>query len=189
MAAVSAGIPENFTFYLVSIANACAAFGQIGGGLLIDRAGRLYGSILRLTTERPRTGPLNILTPATFLAGVMTFIWPFATSVGGSIAVATIYGYVLGLHRAVAILIKVELKRMLGSLRFHARRAHRSDGSNGGRRNAYRHVFHYYGNQRRRWPSYLRRHQRSDWWIQVYGYICRYAIVDSRIASSETPAD
>ena len=173
----------------MSIVNACAAFGQIGGGLLIDRAGRLYESILRLVTELSRTGPLNILTPATFLAGVMTFIWPFATSVGGSIAVAIIYGYVLGLHRAVVILMKVELKRMLGSLRFHACRAHRSNGSNGGRWNAYRHVFHHHGNQRRRWPSYLRRHQRCNWWIQVYGYICRYAILDFRIAYSETPTD
>ena len=38
---------------------------------------------------------MNIMTPATFLAGIMTYVWPFATSVGGNIGVAIVYGYVL----------------------------------------------------------------------------------------------
>ena len=49
------------------------------------------------------------MVPATLLAGVMTFIWPFATSVGGNIAVAIIYGYVLALHRADAVVVNGDL--------------------------------------------------------------------------------
>ncbi len=48
-----------------------------------------------LSTELSGTGPLNVMTPATLLAGIMTYIWPFASSTGGNIAVAVVYGYVL----------------------------------------------------------------------------------------------
>ena len=48
-----------------------------------------------LRAELSNTGPLNVMTPATLLAGIMTYIWPFANSAGGNIAVAVVYGYAL----------------------------------------------------------------------------------------------
>ena len=77
VSAMSEGISADFSFYLLAIANACSAVGRVVGGLAADR-----------------TGPLNVMTPATVIAGIMTYIWPFATSVGGNIAVAIVYGYV-----------------------------------------------------------------------------------------------
>ncbi|PIL24396.1 MFS general substrate transporter [Ganoderma sinense ZZ0214-1] len=79
VAAESTGIPENLAFYLLSIANACSAIGRLAGGVLVDRL-----------------GPLNVMTPATLMAGIMTYIWPFATSTGGNIAVAVVYGIFQG---------------------------------------------------------------------------------------------
>lgn len=38
------------------------------------------------------SGPLNVMIPSTFFAGVLTYIWPFVTSKGGYIAVGLIYG-------------------------------------------------------------------------------------------------
>ncbi len=77
VSAVSEGISDDFAFYLLAIANGCSAIGRVVGGYFADRA-----------------GPLNIMTPATILAGVLTYIWPFATSVGGNIGIAIVYGYV-----------------------------------------------------------------------------------------------
>ena len=71
------GIDENFSFYLVSIANAGSALGRISAGLLADRF-----------------GALNIMIPATTVAGILTYIWPFVTTKGGYIAVALVYGCV-----------------------------------------------------------------------------------------------
>ncbi|KAM5538089.1 hypothetical protein V8D89_008286 [Ganoderma adspersum] len=95
VAAVSIGISENLSFYLLSIANACSAVGRILAGLLSDR-----------------TGPLNIMVPATLLAGVMTFIWPFANSVGGNIAVAIIYGASSGVYVSMLSSPLVRMGRM-----------------------------------------------------------------------------
>lgn len=75
VSATFVGIDENFSFYLVSIANAGSAVGRIGGGLLADR----YGS-------------LNVMIPATFFAGVFTYIWPFVTNKGGFAVVGLLYG-------------------------------------------------------------------------------------------------
>ncbi|KAM5538093.1 hypothetical protein V8D89_008290 [Ganoderma adspersum] len=69
------GVPDDLAFYLVAIANACSAIGRVGGGLLSDRI-----------------GPLNVMIPFTFIAGVMTYIWPFVKTTGGYIAIAIVYG-------------------------------------------------------------------------------------------------
>ena len=37
-------------------------------------------------------GSFNIIVPATFVAGILTYVWPFVTSKGGYIAVGLIYG-------------------------------------------------------------------------------------------------
>ncbi|KAI0748396.1 MFS general substrate transporter [Daedaleopsis nitida] len=81
VSAVSEGISEDFSFYLLAIANGFSALGRIIGGLVADR-----------------TGPLNVMIPATFIAGIMTYIWPFATSVGGNIGIAVVYGASSGVY-------------------------------------------------------------------------------------------
>ena len=70
VSAAFVGIDENFSFYLVSIANAGSFVGRLAGGLLADR----YGA-------------LNIMIPSTFVAGILTYAWPFVYSKGGYIAI------------------------------------------------------------------------------------------------------
>ncbi|KAH9928564.1 MFS general substrate transporter [Epithele typhae] len=83
VAAVQQGISDNLAFYLLSIANACSAVGRVVGGLVADRW----------------TGPLNIMIPATFLAGIMTYVWPFVNhTVGGNIGIAIVYGASSGVY-------------------------------------------------------------------------------------------
>nr|VWP00649.1 MFS domain-containing protein [Ganoderma boninense] len=93
--AVSIGISEDLAFYLLSIANACSAVGRVVGGLLADRA-----------------GPLNVMTPATLLAGVMTYVWPFANSAGGNVAVAVVYGASSGVFVSLLSTPIVRMGRM-----------------------------------------------------------------------------
>ncbi|CDO68627.1 hypothetical protein BN946_scf184996.g58 [Trametes cinnabarina] len=81
VSAASEGIDPNFSFYLLAIANACSAIGRLAGGFLSDRV-----------------GPLSVMTPATFIAGILTYAWPFATSVGGNIAIAIVYGCASGVY-------------------------------------------------------------------------------------------
>ncbi|KAI0636526.1 MFS general substrate transporter [Trametes polyzona] len=69
------GVDAKFSFYLVAISNACSAIGRIAGGLLADRV-----------------GAITMMAPATFIAGVLTYIWPFVNTAGGNIAIAIIYG-------------------------------------------------------------------------------------------------
>ena len=97
MSAVSEGISDQFAFYLLSIANACSAVGRITGGLAADRTGVYFRAVnfAPRSSHYPLAGPLNVMTPATLIAGIMTYIWPFATSVGGNIGVAIVYGFVL----------------------------------------------------------------------------------------------
>ncbi|TFK79571.1 MFS general substrate transporter [Polyporus arcularius HHB13444] len=78
------GVNPDLSFYLLSIANASSAIGRLGGGILADRV-----------------GPLNILIPSTFIAGVMTYAWPFATTKGPLIAIAVFYGIFSGVFVAI----------------------------------------------------------------------------------------
>ncbi|RDX51747.1 MFS general substrate transporter [Lentinus brumalis] len=78
------GVNPDLSFYLLSIANASSALGRLGGGILADRV-----------------GPLNILIPSTFIAGVMTYAWPFATTKGPLIAIAVFYGIFSGVFVAI----------------------------------------------------------------------------------------
>lgn len=71
------GIPENFAFYLISIANAGSGAGRLFAGVMADRV-----------------GALTIVAPLSLLAGVLTFVWPFVTTQAGLIAIAVFYGYV-----------------------------------------------------------------------------------------------
>jgi len=71
----SQGVPRQFSSYLVSIANAGSAVGRLSAGVLADRI-----------------GALNVMTPAGFLAGVMTFIWPHIRGTGALVTLAVLYG-------------------------------------------------------------------------------------------------
>ncbi|KAG2019622.1 monocarboxylate permease [Coprinopsis cinerea AmutBmut pab1-1] len=73
--ATRAGISPEFSFYLVSIANASAAPTRVAIGLLADRF-----------------GAVNVIVPFTLSAAILTFAWPYATTKGSLIALAVLYG-------------------------------------------------------------------------------------------------
>ncbi|KAL5634563.1 hypothetical protein ACGC1H_002567 [Rhizoctonia solani] len=73
------GLPEDFAFYMIPIANAASLFGRVGSGIVSDRI-----------------GPINTLIPSTLVAGVCTYAWPFARNKGSLIALACIYGTACG---------------------------------------------------------------------------------------------
>ncbi|THU94487.1 MFS general substrate transporter [Dendrothele bispora CBS 962.96] len=79
ISAIQVGVSEDFSFYLVSIANASSALGRIVAGLMVDRI-----------------GAINYIAPMTFFAGILTYAWPFAKSEGSLIAIAVIYGIMNG---------------------------------------------------------------------------------------------
>jgi len=80
VAATEAGIDHNLALSLVAIANGCSFFGRISSGYL---AGRI--------------GPFNVLIPWTVVAGLMTWIWPYATTSAAPVIVAmVIYGTASG---------------------------------------------------------------------------------------------
>ncbi|KAI0672767.1 MFS general substrate transporter [Trametes maxima] len=81
VSASSKGIDPDFSFYLLAIANACSAIGRLTGGIFADRL-----------------GALSVMTPATFIAGILTYAWPFAHNVGGFIAIAIVYGCASGVY-------------------------------------------------------------------------------------------
>ncbi|KAF9220115.1 MFS general substrate transporter [Gyrodon lividus] len=81
ISAIQVGVSNDFAFYYIAIANGSSAFGRLTAGLLADRL-----------------GPLNIMTPFTAAAGIMTFAWPFAKSKESLIAIAVIYGFSCGTY-------------------------------------------------------------------------------------------
>lgn len=93
ISAAEAGI-SNFSFYLVSIANGCSIIGRLSGGLIADKIGESTPRLLAppLLTSEACAGPLNVMMPATFVAGILTYAWPFASSVASWVVIAVIYG-------------------------------------------------------------------------------------------------
>lgn len=80
VAAKEAGLSDNLALSLVAIANGCSFFGRISSGYL---AGRV--------------GPFNVLIPWTIIAGIMTWVWPYATEHAVPIVVViVIYGIASG---------------------------------------------------------------------------------------------
>ena len=75
VAAVEAGVSQDFSFYLVSIANASSTLGRVSTALLSDRI-----------------GPVNWIIPTTIAAGILTYTWPFARTQSSLIVIAIIYG-------------------------------------------------------------------------------------------------
>lgn len=81
VSATKAGVSEDFSFYLVSIANASSSIGRLGAGILTDRF-----------------GPVNIMAPMMVICAIMTYAWPFASSQGSLIAIAILYGVPSGAY-------------------------------------------------------------------------------------------
>ncbi|CDO71091.1 hypothetical protein BN946_scf184844.g95 [Trametes cinnabarina] len=75
LSGITEGVNPDPSFYLTSIANASSLIGRLGAGVLADGF-----------------GPVNVLIPGTFIAGVMTYAWPFATTKGFLVAVDVLYG-------------------------------------------------------------------------------------------------
>ncbi|KAI5124365.1 hypothetical protein M0805_008969 [Coniferiporia weirii] len=75
------GVDGEFAFYLVSIANATSMLGRLGAGFLADKI-----------------GAINIMSPFTLVAGILTYIWPFVHGKSGYIAVAVVYGLSSGAY-------------------------------------------------------------------------------------------
>ncbi|KAG8939969.1 hypothetical protein FRC04_005782 [Tulasnella sp. 424] len=75
----TAHLNPDFSFYLVSIANAASLIGRVGGGLCSDRF-----------------GVLNVLVGFNSAAAVTTFVWPAVKSKGGLVAIAVTYGAASG---------------------------------------------------------------------------------------------
>lgn len=79
VSATKAGVPEDFSFYLVSIANCSSGFGRYFAGLLGDRI-----------------GAMNVMIPFTAASAAVTYAWPFARDKTSLITVAVIYGFTSG---------------------------------------------------------------------------------------------
>jgi len=85
LSGIAAGVDPNFSFYLLSIANATSLFGRLAGGLSADRL-----------------GPMNVLIPGTLVTAGLTYAWPFAQTKSSLIAVAVLYGISSGMFVALA---------------------------------------------------------------------------------------
>ncbi|OAX38725.1 MFS general substrate transporter [Rhizopogon vinicolor AM-OR11-026] len=90
VSAVEIGVSEDFSFYIISISNAASAVGCLSAGIIGDKI-----------------GAINIMAPSMALAGIMTFVWPFAKTESQLIAVTAIYGFSCGafisLHTVPAV--------------------------------------------------------------------------------------
>ncbi|KAJ3839071.1 major facilitator superfamily domain-containing protein [Lentinula raphanica] len=81
ISASAAGIDEDFSFYLVSIANAASGFGRISSGIACDKI-----------------GGINFMAPMTLVAAALTYAWPFAKTKADYVVVAIIYGFASGVY-------------------------------------------------------------------------------------------
>ena len=81
LSATRIGISPEFSFYLISIANAGSGLGRISCGFIADTL-----------------GPLTVAAPLTLICAIMTYIWPFATTKESLIAIGIIYGFCSGAY-------------------------------------------------------------------------------------------
>ncbi|KAI9511091.1 MFS general substrate transporter [Russula earlei] len=73
--APSQGVPPHLASYLVAIANAGSAVSRLSSGFIADRI-----------------GAMTVMTPAVFLAGLLTFLWPHVRGTGALVPLALLYG-------------------------------------------------------------------------------------------------
>ncbi|KAE9391724.1 MFS general substrate transporter [Gymnopus androsaceus JB14] len=77
--AINIGISASFSFYLVSICNACSGLSRITSGLTADK-----------------TGAMNLMIPFTTLSVVVYCVWPFAHAEAALVFISVIYGISIG---------------------------------------------------------------------------------------------
>ncbi|KAF8488310.1 MFS general substrate transporter [Russula emetica] len=82
--APSQGVSGHLSSYLVAIANAGSGVGRLSCGFIADRI-----------------GPLNVMTPSVFVAGILTFLWPHVHGTGALVALALLYGASVGAFAAL----------------------------------------------------------------------------------------
>jgi len=87
LSATAVRISPEFSFYLVSIANAGSGFGRISSGFFADKF-----------------GPLTLMAPPTLLCAIVTYVWPFATTKASLVAIAVIYGFCSGAYISLLLL-------------------------------------------------------------------------------------
>ena len=90
--ASSQGVPESFSIYLVSVANAGNAVGRLAGGVLADHFGTSPFSPLLTHSHRIVLGPINVMIPASLIAGVLNFVWPYLRGSPALFTLAGTYG-------------------------------------------------------------------------------------------------
>lgn len=77
--APSQGASLHLSSYLVAIANAGSGVGRLSCGFLADQV-----------------GAMNVMTPALFLASILTFLWPHLRGTGALVSLALLYGTSVG---------------------------------------------------------------------------------------------
>ncbi len=86
VSAVSHGISENLSFYLVAIVNTSTDVGRCRAGGLADRM-----------------GAMNVMIPFTTASAVVTFTWAFSVTNGGLIAIAVAYGCISSIPHTATV--------------------------------------------------------------------------------------
>lgn len=81
ISATSVGVAPNFSFYLVSIGNACSGIGRLSTALVVDKL-----------------GAINMIVPMTSVAAIATYVWPFVRTKDGLIAITVLYGFMIGAY-------------------------------------------------------------------------------------------
>lgn len=95
VSAVEIGVPKNFAFYIIAIANAASAFGRVLSGLMADRI-----------------GALSTMAAFTAVTGIATIAWPFAQNESQLIVIATIYGFSIGAYVSLYSVPAVAMGKM-----------------------------------------------------------------------------
>ncbi|KAH9958351.1 major facilitator superfamily domain-containing protein [Russula dissimulans] len=81
------GSPASLRLLLRFHRNAGSAIGRLASGILADRIAM--------------PGPINVMTPAVFLAGVLTFVWPHVRGTSALVPLALVYGASSGAFAAL----------------------------------------------------------------------------------------
>jgi hypothetical protein len=94
VSAVEIGVSKDFAFYIIAISNAASAVGRLLTGIIGDKIGMFRPLWTKDWMVKILIGPINVMAPATALAGIMTFVWPFAKDEFQLIVITSIYGFV-----------------------------------------------------------------------------------------------
>ncbi|KAK4502647.1 hypothetical protein PRZ48_006073 [Zasmidium cellare] len=98
--AITLGVSESFSIYLIAILNAASSFGRILPGFIADRVGHF-----------------NILVTSMFMSAVVCFCWKGVDNVAGLVVWSAMYGFVSGavLSLQIACASIVATKETMGA--------------------------------------------------------------------------